>query len=473
MSLLVHGGTLVTPHGCDAGSILCEGGRIAALLEPGSLPNAEETIDATGKLVFPGFIDPHVHTRDPGDTEKETFRHSALGAAAGGITCFFAMPNTVPPLQAASQLPERIAEHEADAVVDFGVWGIAFGAENLHELQPMIRAGVIGIKLFWGYALDPATRRLVYDATRTDVVGPPDDAEVYDVFAEIAQGGGLLGVHCEAASLVFGRTRRQEVRDYDDLLTVRPAEAEAAAIAVGIEFARATRCAFHVVHLTSARGAELVRAAQRDGVDVSAETCPHYLTLTDEDYPRLGSLMKVYPPIRDAANCEALWEAVLDGTVCSLGSDHAPHGPAEVGGSLAAKPAGSAGVQTLAPLMLDQMQSGRATPERMAWLLSEGTARRYGVYPQKGSLLVGTDADLTIVDPRATVRVAPEWLRSLHPVSPWLGLELQGAPVATIVRGRVVMADGEVDETPHGRVVRPASQPAPPEQRAAEASAGV
>lgn len=457
MKLLVEGGTLVTPHGCHAGSVLCEDGRIAGVFAPGARVDADELIDASGQLVFPGFIDPHVHARDPGQTEKETLRHATAAAAAGGITCVFPMPNTVPPLQDAAQLADRIAHHEANAIVDFGLWAVALGAENLDELAPLIAGGVIGIKLFWGYALDRATRTLVYGgSSAVDTVGPPDDAEVLAIFDAVAKSGGLLGVHCEDASLIAGRAGMHELRGYDDLLAVRPAEAEAAAIALGLEFARSTGCRFHIVHLTSARGAELVRAAQRDGVDVSAETCPHYLTLTDADYARLGTRMKIFPPIRRAADRNALWDAVADGTICSLGSDHAPHTHDEMSRSLAERPAGFPGVQTLAPLALDAMSDGRITPERVAWLLAEGTARRFGVYPRKGSLVTGTDADLTIVDPSGSVNVSEGWLRSRHPASPWLGAQLRGRPTATIVRGRPVMRDGVVDETPAGRFVRPA-----------------
>jgi allantoinase len=457
MRLLVEGGTVVTPAGRTAATVVCQDGVISGIVEHGRGGPADEIVDARGKLVFPGFIDPHVHSRDPGLTEKETFAHATRAAAAGGITCLFDMPNTVPPLSSAGQVAERAAAHERSAVVDFGLWGVALGHANLGELAPMLAAGCIAIKLFWGYALDRGSMRLVYGTAGVDaagLVGPPDHAEVLDVFAAVAGAGGLLGVHCEDHGLIAGRERSAgPITSYEQLLATRPAEAEAAAIAVGLEFARATGCRFHVVHLTSRRGAELVRAAQADGVDVTAETCPHYLTLTAADHERLGTTMKIFPPIRRGDDRDALWAAVDDGTITSLGSDHAPHTLEEMAMPLGSRPAGFAGVQTLAPLAVDAMARGRVRPERLAWLLSEGTARRFGVHPRKGSLLPGTDADLTVVDPVACWRIEPDWLRSLNPVTPYAGVELQGRPDATIVRGEVVMNGGEVIDRPHGRLV--------------------
>jgi allantoinase len=451
VKLLVHGGTVVGVGGRARAEVLCEDGLVGALLAPGERPAADQVIDASGRLVFPGFIDPHVHSRDPGLKNKETFATVTAAAAAGGITCLFDMPNTVPPLSEASQVEERARLHERTAHVDFGMWGVALGAANLDHLGPMLAAGVVAIKLFWGYSLDRTTMKLMYasgDADADQLVGPPESDEVLEIFAAVARAGGLLGVHCEDHALIAGRERAlgRPVESYDELLQTHPWEAEAAAIAVALEFSAATGCDLHVVHVTSTRGAALVRAAHAAGHTVTAETCPHYLTLSSDDYERVGAKMKIFPPIRRPADREALWGAVDDGTVTSLGSDHAPHTLAEMALPLGAKPAGFAGVQTLAPLMVDAMSRGLLGAERLAWLLSEGTARRFGVYPRKGSLLPGTDADITIVDPDARWRVESDWLRSLNPVTPYAGRELRGRPVATIVRGRPVMEDDVVDD---------------------------
>jgi dihydroorotase len=224
---------------------------------------------------------------------------------------------------------------------------------------------------------------------------------------------------------------------------------------LGAEFARATGCRFHVVHTSSARGVEIVRRAQREGVPISAETCPQYLTLTDESYSSIGPMMKVYPPIRRARDCDALWEGVLDGTISSLGSDHAPHTAEQKQQDLVQGPAGAVGVETLVPVLLNEVSKGRLSPERLAWALSEGTARLYDVYPQKGAILPGADADLTIVDPDAEWTIRNERLHSKHPLSLWNGLEGRGAVRFGLVRGQVVMRDGEPVGEPRGRLVRP------------------
>jgi len=460
LGLVIRNGTLVGSRGTYAADVVCEGEHISALAAAGEAPRGEEEIDASGMLVYPGFIDPHVHSRDPGLTEKEDFAHSTRAAAAGGVTTLFEMPNAVPPVTDAAVFRERAGHHAREAFVDFGLWGMSIGAENLSELPALVEEGVVGIKLFWGYALNRQTRQLVYnllDEPVENLILPPGNGEVIEIFEQMARAGGLLAAHCEDREVneAAQRALGHEIEDYEDFLASRPDIAEAATIALGAEFARATGCRFHVVHTSSARGVRIVRAAQRDGVPITAETCPQYLTLTDESYASVGPMMKVYPPIRRATDRDALLEGILDGTISSLGSDHAPHTTEQKQQSLAKGPAGAVGVETLAPVLLNEVSEGRLTPERLAWALSEGTARLYGVYPQKGAILPGTDADLTLVDPDAEWTVRNARLHSKHPLSPWDGMNGRGAAKLALVRGRVVMRDGEPVGDPGGRLVRP------------------
>lgn len=459
MRLTVSNGTVVTPHGVYAADVECEDGRIAALVAPGESSGADEEIDAGGLLVFPGFIDPHVHSRDPGLTEKEDFAHSTRAAAAGGVTTIFEMPNAIPPVSDVSVFRERAERHARVAFVDFGLWAISLGAENLGEVAALVQEGVVGVKLFWGYALHRETRQLVYnlaDEPPENLILPPGNGDVLGLFETIARAGGLLAAHCEDREVVEAAQRAlgREVEDYDDFLASRPDTAEAAAIALGAEFARATGCRFHVVHTSSARGIQIVREAQGRGVPITAETCPHYLTLTDESYHTVGPSMKIYPPIRRAGDRDALWEGVRDGTISSLGSDHAPHTIEQKQQDLATQPAGAVGVETIAPVMLNEMLEGRLSAERLAWALSEGTARLYGLYPRKGVIRPGADADLTLVDPAGETVVRNESLHSKHPLSPWNGARLRGALKASILRGSVVMSDGEPVGEPRGELVR-------------------
>jgi dihydroorotase len=191
-------------------------------------------------------------------------------------------------------------------------------------------------------------------------------------------------------------------------------------------------------------------------VEITSETCPQYLTLTDESYAAVGPVMKIYPPVRHAADRDALWEAVRDGTISSLGSDHAPHTVEQKRQGLATQPAGVIGVETLVALMLNEVASGRISPERLAWVLSEGTARLYGLYPRKGVIQPGADADLTLVDPEAEWTIRNERLHSKHPLSPWNGFTARGSPTLAILRGSVIMRDRKPVGSPRGCLLRAA-----------------
>jgi dihydroorotase len=194
--------------------------------------------------------------------------------------------------------------------------------------------------------------------------------------------------------------------------------------------------------MASAKGVDTVRNAQTRGIGVTAETCPQYLTLTDEDYGRVGPMMKVYPPIRTAQDQESLWAAVADGTIVSIGSDHAPHTVEEKARGFATQPAGAVGCETFGPVMADALFRGKISVERFAEVMSTSTAKLYGLYPRKGVIRPGSDADLTIVDPRASRVVRNEDLVAKQPVSPWNGFSLTGLPTAVVLRGRVAMRNG-------------------------------
>jgi dihydroorotase len=458
MRLLVHGGTLVTEQGLIDADLLCADGRIAAVLDRGDRQDADERLDASGQLVFPGFIDPHVHSRDPGATHKETFAHSTLGALCGGTTTILEMPNAVPAVTDVATFERRRAEHAPKAWVDFGLWGMALGPANLDDIAPLHRAGAVAVKFFWGYALDRQTKGLVYNLADADpdaLLLPPENGNVLDMFREVARCGGLLAAHCEDRDILArsAEVLGHPIESYDDLLAARPAVAEATSIAIGAQLARATGCGFHVVHLASAAGVQVVREARAAGVPITAETCPHYLTLTDVEARKLGPVSKVYPPIRSQVDQDALWSAVNDGTISSIGSDHAPHLVAEKLSGFGAAPAGGLGVETLAPMLVDAMVKGTISPARLAEVTSTETARLYGLWPRKGTIRPGADADVTFVDPNGSHHVANERMHALNPVTMWHGWTLRGRVTASVLRGELAMRDGEPVGERRGRFV--------------------
>lgn len=464
MSLLIRGATLVSPAGTRDVDILCRAGRIAAVGLPGrvSSPQRADVIEANGLLAFAGFIDPHVHSRDPGQTHKEDFAHVTTAAAIGGVTTILDQPNSLPPVRDAATVRDRIDHHTSVAFVDFGLWGIALGRDNLSDLAGLQQTGVVACKLFWGFAFDQRTGALVYGAPTGASISPPvSSGELWQLFREAAATNLLIGLHCEDREILEVAAESGPIVDYETLNAARPIVAETGAIALAIEIAASTRARIHILHVSSGRGIELVRSARESGLAVSAETCPHYLTLTSADYASIGPVMKVYPPIRDSSDQEALWRGVNDGTVASVGSDHAPHSLTERSGPLADQPAGMVGVETMVPLLVDAALRGRTTLERLSWVLGEGTARMYGLFPRKGCLLPGADADITLVDPKAQWKVDNDLLHSKTRLSPWHGRSGNGVPVMTILGGVVVAERGRILRGPLGKFVPRIDSPRP------------
>lgn len=458
MTLRVHGGKLVTEEGVLDADLLCSDGTIMAIVESGAVVDADEVLDASGRYVFPGFIDPHVHSRDPGMTHKDDFSHATLGSLTGGITTVLEMPNAIPPVDSAEVFAERREYHEKSAWTDFGLWGLALGDANLDQIGPLFEAGAVAVKLFWGYALRRDTRSLIYntgDEPPENVLLPPDNGAVLRLFREVAAAGGVLAAHCEDKDILTSSEAAlgHPIESYEDLLAARPDTAEAVTISVAAEMAADTGCRFHVVHMASEAGANVVRAARSRGISLTAETCPQYLTLTDEDFPRVGPVMKVYPPVRRRTDQEALWQAIADGVIVSIGSDHAPHTVEEKAQALSTQPAGAVGCETLGPLLIDAMLRGRISATQLADVLSTSTARLYGLYPRKGTIRPGSDADLTIVDPTASRTIRNEDLVAKQPVSPWNGTQLRGTACAAVLRGEVVMRDGQPVGERRGRFV--------------------
>ncbi|NMP21411.1 dihydroorotase [Sulfobacillus harzensis] len=436
-------------------NVYVEQGRFRAFSD--TVLEAKQRIQATGLLMFPGVIDSHVHSRDPGLTHKEDFLHSTRAAAAGGVTTVLEMPNSVPPVTDRASFLSRQAHLAEQATVDFGMWGMVTSETSPQDIEDLSSLGVSAFKLFWGYALDRETRALVYvPKAGQPVIPPPDNGRVLELFQLLAQAKKVLAVHAEDNAIIAFRSQHAgESRDaVERLLWERPVVAEAATMELAAEFSQATGCAVHVVHMSSKAGVDIVRRARRSGIDMTAETCPQYLALTADDVKALGPVAKVYPPIRHAEDREALLAGLASGAVAFVASDHAPHAAAEKAVPFAEAPAGFAGVQTLFPVLLDLALRGQLPMACLPDILSRHPAERYGLFRIKGAIDVGFDADFVLVDPRAKTHLGRAELYSLNPENPWMGTELKGRITATYLRGQAVMENGKI--VAHaGRFIKP------------------
>lgn len=451
----IEDGTLVTRTGLVQAHVYVHAGQVAAITAQHQ--PARRVIDAADRLVLPGVVDTHLHSRDPGLTHKEDFAHATRAAAFGGVTTVLEMPNCIPPVTDLATFQARRAHLLPQAHVDFGLWALALGDSDPADLSALAAAGACGFKLFWGYALDRRTLALVYNPAPTDdVVPPPDDAGLLALMDRIRPTGRPLAIHAEHQGLNVALARGVDpdaLDPYAEFLRTRPALTEVVAVDVACLLAEASGVSLHIVHLTAAESVEIIRRARARGIDVTAETCPQYITLSHADFSRVGPLMKVYPPVRTLADQAALRRGLKDGTVSYLASDHAPHTAEEKRGSLWSVPAGVAVVETMLPLFLKLVREGVFALEDAARLLSYAPARRFGLYPRKGTLDPGSDADLVIVNPHRPYVVRAVAGHSKHPVSPWEGEQLPMSVETTVVRGQVVVADGKLEITGAGTFV--------------------
>jgi len=458
---VIRGGEIITPASRYNTNIYIKDGKIAAITDEELPGEAKENTDASGLQVLPGLIDTHVHSRDGGATYKEDFFHSTQAAAAGGITTVFEMPNTNPPVNNSENFNNQVKNLKNKAHVNFGLWGICLGDLNIGDLQNLHHAGVIGFKYFWGYAVDENTYQLIYNYTddMVDVIPPCDDGEVYAMLKEVAKTGQTFAIHAENSELINHLTEEMKKTgksDYQTVLTSRPHLAEVLTIQTGISLAKATGARLHVLHISTAEGVKLIREAQAEGYPITGETCPHFLFLTEDDFEEVGNFMKVYPLVKSKSDQNALWEGISDGTITFVCSDHAPHTAEEkIEGDLWSIPSGMCGVETLAPLMLDAVSEKKITLEKLVSLLAENPAKQFGVFPQKGIIQVGSDADLTIVDMEKEFTIQNKDLHSKSKVSAYDHFNIKGKPVQTIVNGATIMKNGKVNSGVNGQLVTP------------------
>jgi dihydroorotase len=433
-SLLIKGGTLITPNGRELADIAIAQGKIVAIGDLTTV-GADEIIDAKSLHVLPGVIDSQVHFRDPGHPHKETFYSGTKAAVLGGVTTVFDMPNTNPLTITADELQGKLARAEGRAWCNYAfyVGGCASNIDQLAQLESM--PGCSGVKVFMG--------------SSTGDLLAADDATLLRI---LQNGKRRVAIHAEdEARLIERRYIAEQAAhpiahpDWRDVETALKATTRI------LRLARLAGRPIHVLHITSAE--ELTLLAQNKDI-ASVEALPQHLTLHAPDcYEKLGTLAQMNPPIRDSTHQTALWQALQTGVIDVIGSDHAPHTLAEKVKPYPQSPSGMPGVQTLLPLMLNHVANGKLTLERLVDLTSAGPARLFGI-AGKGRIAVGYDADLTLVDLSKQQVIDKTWLASLCGWSPWEGMKITGWPVWTIIDGRVVMHDGALRGEPIGKPVR-------------------
>lgn len=435
IDLVIRGRRVLLPEAERPASLYIADGKIARIAEWEDVRGDVELIDAGDAVVMPGLVDAHVHVNEPGRTEWEGFETATRAAAAGGVTTIVDMPlNSIPPTTTLAGFEEKLAAAEGKCLVDVAFWGGVVPG-NTHELELLIERGVRGFKCF-----------LIHSGV--DEFPHVTEADLRIAMPEIARLNSILLVHAEvpepieaAADTLAG----QNPRSYDTFLQSRPRESENEAIALMIRLCRETGCRVHIVHHSSSDALPMLCAAKAEGLPLTVETCPHYLTFAAEDIEDGATHFKCCPPIREHENREKLWEAIGDGTIDMVVSDHSPCTPAlklQESGDFMDAWGGIAALQFGLPVMWTNLRNRGYGLRDLTRLMSRQTAGLAGLEDRKGLLAAGYDADVIIFDDESQFTVKPELINHRHKLTPYTGMELFGVVESTIVDGRVIFEQG-------------------------------
>jgi dihydroorotase len=450
VDLIIKNGTVVTSDAEFRADIAIDAGRFVAVGQPGTLKltATEEEYEAAGLHVLPGVIDGHVHFREPGLEHKEDFLSGSRAAAVGGVTTIIDMPNTLPPTSTPEYVDQKRALAEAKSYVDFGLLGLVV-QENVDQLIPMARSGVVGYKCFLGETIGN--------------IPAPDDGMLLEAFRQVKAAGLRIGFHAENNQIMQHLIRTLKAEGRTDPLAhveARPALAEVEAIQRMALFAKHVGTKIHIFHLSSRDGLQMIEEWRAKGVDITCETGAHYCFLTAEDMHTLGPMLRMNPPVREPGHAEPLLDGLAKGTVNGIATDHSPHTREEkMNADIWKAVSGFAGVETSVRLFLTYaVNAGRMTLSQFARASSEGPARTWGLYPRKGCIRPGADGDLTIVDVNRSGVIDAAKMHGKNNHNPFEGHRTQGESVCTIVRGHMVVRDGELVGDRQGRMVRAAEK---------------
>jgi len=437
---LLVGGTVVLGSGRQAAALGLREGRVAWTGAEEAAPPAAEVLDASGKWILHGAVDPHVHFRTF-SAHIDTFADVARSAAHGGVTTMVAFATGEENETMLASLRRAREEGEGGSVVDFSLHAWIFeDLGYIAEIPKAVDAGVTSFKVMMGYRKRGRGRCV------------PDDC-AYAAMELAGRHGGIVLVHAENG-LVIDYLENQALAagmsGAEFMRRARPPQMEAEAVARSVHLADLAGCPLYVVHLTSAAALAEVKRARAEGKDVIAETCPQYLAITEAAVEEMGALAKVAPPLRPQADVEALWRGIQEGWIDLVGSDHAPYTRAQKNEKpFVESPFGAPGIETLLPVLFSEgVARGRLSAERLVQLTSEYPARALGLYPQKGTLLVGSDADLVVIDPRGKTRVRAAEQHTNSDYSLFEGWELSGRLEMSLVRGEVVLRNGAIEQKP-------------------------
>ncbi len=446
--LVVRGNRVIISDGEPApAAIHIQHGVITAIMQFNEVPSDCPIHEAGDLIVMPGIVDTHVHINEPGRTEWEGFTTATRAAASGGVTTLIEMPlNSIPATTTASAFREKLASAAGKLWVDTGFWGGVIPG-NSEELRTLWRDGVFGFKCF----LVPSG---------VDEFPQASEADLRGALPILAELGSPLLVHAELPgpidAAVKGLAKAPSVK-YATWLASRPREAENEAIAMITKLAKEFNAHAHIVHVSSSDALPILREAKSGGLAITAETCPHYLTFASEEIPDGATEFKCAPPIRESENREKLWEALADGTLDFVATDHSPCPPEmkkkDTGDFMAAW-GGIASLELALPaLWTSALERGYAV-ERLAGWLCASPARLAGLEKRKGKIAKEFDADLVIWDPNAKFRVEPERLHQRHKLTPYAGRDLYGVIAATFLRGRKIFDRGEFAAGPTGAILK-------------------
>ncbi|KHF38923.1 allantoinase [Halalkalibacter okhensis] len=434
---VILSGTIVTESDVFDADIGIHNGKIVTICESGSIEVGDaKVIDASGLHLFPGLVDVHVHFNEPGRDLWEGFETGSKSLAAGGVTTFFDMPlNSNPPTTTKERFLEKQQLANEKSIIDYRLWG-GLVPDNIERLEDLHKEGAIGFKAFMSEC-------------GTDDFQHADNDTLFKGMERIAELESILALHAESNEMINYLTdkaqkeKRLSIRDY---CNSRPVLSELEAVERVVRYAELTGCKLHIVHVSSKRVIERIKEAKEQGIDVTAETCPHYLCLSIEEFEKIGPTAKCAPPLRERQEVEGLWNSLKKGDIDIISSDHSPSPPdLKAQESIFEVWGGIAGCQNTLHVLLTEGYHKRGVPlSKIAEVTALNPAKRFGLFPKKGSIRIGSDADLTLIQLNETFVLKAEDLKYRHKISPYIGKTFIGKTKYTLSRGQCVFE--EVDE---------------------------